>query len=103
MTKEVELEDYQEFYTRWRGASNSKFCNTFPYTLELGAYPDGKPFLPFRADSTAEGRILVTEPYDQMYHRLLRLRINDRGRNKGVVVTGQPGVGASPRSDHYPV
>ena len=40
--------------------------------------------------------ILITEAYDKMYQRLLYLReFDEYGKDKGVVITGQPGVGAS--------
>jgi len=55
----------------------------------------GKPLLPFRPDDTSENRILVTKSYDDTFHRLLNLRQRDRGKRRGVVLTGQPGTGAS--------
>jgi len=83
-----EGEGYVAFCNRWYDpAARSNFHNKFPYELSLGMgwaiSPAGKP-------------ILVTEAYDKMFHRLLRLREDDRvGRTvKGAVVTGQPGIGA---------
>jgi len=40
-------------------------------------------------------QILITKAYDNMFHRLLALRMKDRSHMKGAVVTGQTGVGAS--------
>ena len=81
---------YQQFYEHWRKCPGaSKFLNTFPYKLPLGAN------LPFRPGNTSGDQILVTKSYDNMFHRLLRLRKKDKGRTRGVVLTGQPGVGMS--------
>lgn len=89
MWKVAHDEGYQEFYDNWRKKSTgTEFHNTFPYKLTIGA-------LPFRAEKELGGNIVVTESYDRMYHRLLRLRVSDdEGMTKGAVLTGQPGIGA---------
>ena len=46
---------------------------TFPYNLSLGKNTSGTPLLPFRVDDTLGEKIVVTQSYDQMYHRLMRL------------------------------
>ena len=78
----------------WRKDPTSpKFRDKFPYTLKLGVDTAGQSLLPFRPDDTSGNQILVTEAYDYMFHRLLGLRQRDRGKNKGAVLTGQPGIG----------
>ena len=94
---------YQKFYEHWdKSSSGSKFRNKFPYELSLGAHepPPGAdskdvPLLPFRKDSLSGDKILVTKPYDDMFHRLLDLRNNDKGYRRGAVLAGQPGIGGS--------
>jgi len=87
---------WQEFYDLWRDSSTRPtFSEKFPYVLELGVGSAGVPLLPFNHNGTTENRILVTKSYNDMLHRLLRLRKRDQGHKKGVVFTGQPGVGAS--------
>ena len=88
---------YQQFYDKWRTkTTDSDFYNPFPYQLSLGRSTSGAPLPPFRADDILGDKIVVTESYDQMYHRLLRLRMSDvGGKAKGAVLTGQPGVGVS--------
>ena len=98
-------DEHQQFYEHWRGNENStdsKFLNTFPYKLSLGKGPDDEPLLPFQP-SASENRILVTNSYERMFHRLLRLRKNDVGGTQGVVLTGQPGIGAPLQPDPRPV
>ena len=81
---------YRRFYKHWRKRSTvSKFQSTFPYELPLGVV------LPFCPGSTSENKIIVTKSYDHMFHRVLRFRENDEGRTKGIVLTGQPGIGVS--------
>ena len=87
---------WQEFYDLWRNSSTRPtFSERFPYVLELGASSKGVPFLPFYPERTTGNRVLVTKSYDDMLHRLLRLRKRDKGHKQGVVLTGQPGTGAS--------
>jgi len=95
---------YQQFYDEWRkeGAS-SKFLNEFPYPLELGVDTLGRSFLPFQDGFTSEGKMVVTEAYDYMFHRLLGLRKRDKGTHRGAILTGQPGIGVSLRSGPHPV
>src|SRR5258707_15891664 len=96
---EAMTDNYQQFCDHWRDrSSGSNFLDQFPYKLSLGVDGLGASLLPFGAGSTSENRILVTKSYDAMYHRLLLLRQNDEGDAKGVVLTGQPGIGASLRS-----
>ena len=94
---------YQKFYEKWDDkSSRSKFLETkFPYELSLGAHEPppgadskGVPLLPFRNEIMSGDKILVTKSYDDMFHRLVRLRNEYEGR--GAVITGQPGIGGSP-------
>ena len=78
-------------YTHWRDRqeASSDFINEFPYELSLGVNSS--------AMEPSRKVILVTKAFDEVYHRLLRPREFDEwDRHKGVVITGQPGVGASP-------
>lgn len=96
--RKVETGRCQNFYERWRDSSNSsKFLDSFPYKLELGVDDLGRSLLPFNntLSATAGSVILVTKAYDYIFHRLLHLRQQDTGYEKGVVLTGQPGTGAS--------
>ena len=96
-------ERYQQFYERWRESSaSSEFPTTFPSKLSLGIDSgslamdsDSELLLSFRPNSTSGDQILVTNSYNDMFYCLLCLRENDKGPTKGVVLTGQPGVGAS--------
>jgi len=89
--------ELQQFYEHWRESSTgSNFLNTFPYKLSLGMDSGGVSHLPLHTYSTSENRILVTRSYENMFHRVLHLRNDDKGSAKGVVLTGQPGIGASP-------
>jgi hypothetical protein len=83
--------------------TESIFGSTFPYKLPLGADTDNISPLPFLPNSVCGNQILVTRAYDDMFHRLLRLRMNDKGDTKGAVLTGQPGIGMSPRFDPHSV
>jgi len=85
---------FLEFYGHWHGDTerSKEFLNNFPYVLSLKR---GKTLLPFYPESTSRNKILVTKAYDDMFHRLLRLRVEDKGTKKGAVIAGQPGVGAS--------
>jgi len=86
----VAVEKFQKFYDHWRTTPTDFDSHVeFPYKLPLGA---GMPFNP---GTTSENQILVTKSYNNIFHRILRLRENFLGTNKGVVLTGQPGVGAS--------
>ena len=85
---------YQQFYTSWRDSTTKpgKFEEKFPYELHTGP-------VPFLAREARENNILVTESYEALYYRILSLRGQDMGKSRGVVVTGQPGVGESPLRD----
>ena len=86
----------QEFYEHWRDSStSSKLLDKFPYILELGVDQKGTALLHFRASDTSGNRILVTEAYNNIFHRLLNLRRWDNGKSRGAVLTGQPGTGVS--------
>ena len=94
---------HQDFYDHWynrpQESKESDFSNTLPYVLSLGG-KDKSSSLPFRGDKTS-GKILVTKAYDDMFHRILLLRLNDyHGTKRGVVLTGQPGLGASVTGSH---
>ena len=65
-----------------------------PYELSIGANENARPLLPLQPKSTSESRILVTKAYNDMLHRLLRIRMS--GNKTGAVLIGQPGIGASP-------
>jgi hypothetical protein len=85
---------FQKFYERWRNNStNPELLNRRPYKLSLGVNPEDVPFYTRNASAS---QILVTEAYDDVYHRLLLRRKNDPGDERGAVLTGQPGIGASP-------
>jgi len=71
--------------------------------LELGVGTEGKPLLPFHIGDTPRNQILVTKPYDEIFRRVLCLRQRDRGKGRGVVLTGQPGIGASLWPGPHPV
>ena len=73
----------------------SQILYRVPYKLSLGVKQGGTDLLPFRSGSTSGGQILVTESYDTLLHRMLSFRRQGRGDTKGVVLTGQPGTGAS--------
>ena len=101
---EKETKEWQEFYDHWRNSPTGPLSSEeFPYVLDLGVDSQGTPLLPFYSHRTTGNRILVTKSYNDMLHRLLRLRKRDRGNRKGVVLTGQPGTGASLSSDLHPV
>jgi hypothetical protein len=92
---EVVTDSWQQFYEHWHNSfASSKFRNSFLYISELGVNPEGKSLLPFNADDTSEGRIVITESYNDMFRRILYLRKVDKGNARGVVLTGQPGTGA---------
>lgn len=85
---------YWRFYEHWRkDSARSRFRRTFPYKLSLGADSKGVSLLPFRRRSMLGDQILVTKSYEDTFHRLLGLRDNDKGDTRGVVLTGQPGIG----------
>jgi hypothetical protein len=85
----------QKFYEHWRNNSteSSFFNKEFSYTLSLGV---DSSCVPFSNNGALGDRILITKAYDDMFHRLLRRRAEDEGNARGAVLTGQPGVGASP-------
>lgn len=88
-----DVRDFREFYKNWANKpTDFKFPSTFPYKLSLGS--NSGPLASFH--SSWRRRILVTQAYDDMFHRLLRLRMNDSVCNRGAVITGQSGIGGSP-------
>ena len=95
---------YQQFYEHCRNTfASSKFLDIFPYELSFGVDQDETFPLPFCSYGALGNQILVTKSYDDMFHRMLRLRSYDRGTARGVVLTGQSGTGASQRLDPHPV
>lgn len=78
-------ESIRLFYNHWRGTPFTE-KESYPYSLSLGDFA----FYPELGSD-----ILVTEAYDTMFHRLLDIRIAHTGC-RGAVITGQPGIGASP-------
>ena len=98
------IDRYQQFYDKWRkNPERPEFGDQFPHPLDLGVDTAGISLLHFHEDDRSGNQILITKAYDDMFHRLLGLRRRDTGRNKGAIITGQPGVGVSPRSDPHPV
>jgi hypothetical protein len=96
--------EYQGFYDYWRDRSaSSNFLDVFPYKLSLGADEQGESLLPFHPSPTLGNTILVTKSYDDLFHRTLCLRKNDVGHSKGVVFTGQPGIGTPLSPNPHPV
>ena len=86
----------QRFYEHWRyDSTRPKFSDKFPYTLSLGTDSRGAPLMPFNLNATLGAQILITKAYDDMFHRILDFRATDTGSNRGVVLTGQPGIGVS--------
>ena len=93
---DVVTNGYHRFYKHWRDSPTaSKFLNTFPYNLSLGADENHMSFLPFHPNDTSGDWILITKSYEEMFRRILRLR-NEYGEMiRGVVLNGQPGTGES--------
>ena len=87
--KNVEDDRYPKFYMH-RRYGDSKFPDTFPYKLSLGAWPDGTAFLPFHSEDTTGGQILVTQSYNKLFNRIMARRATGE---REVVITGQPGTG----------
>ena len=86
----------QEFYNKWRAPdSSSEFHKEFPYQLSLGQDSRNMPLLPFRSGDPNGYRLLVTESYNNLFHRILKARRMDKGVTRGVVLIGEPGVGVS--------
>ena len=90
------MTDYQTFYEGWYNRSQRSqepnFPNTLPYVISLREDDNTSP-LPFDSHKQLGNHILVTKSYDDMFHRILRLRLADIGADVGVVLTGQPGIG----------
>jgi len=85
----------QRLYKLWRNKpDDSDFLNTFPYKLSVGVDSYGASLSAY-CSGPVGGQIIVTKSYDDMFHRLLRLRMDRMGRAQGAVITGQPGIGAS--------
>jgi hypothetical protein len=81
---------FQTFYNYWCDHDRS-FPETFPSVLSLGTKPP--------VGSLPGDKILVTEAYEALYRRLVEMRAS--GGYLGVVITGQPGIGASKLSVLY--
>ena len=97
-----ETRSYQKFYESWHNKTrDSEFLNKFPYKLSFGVTSRGKSLAPYCPDP-AGGQILVTKAYDDMFHRLLGLRMEDRGHRRGAVITGQSGTGGLPSVTRSP-
>ena len=81
-----------KFYNYWRSRRyGSDLQEQFPYTLSLGG---SEVELPVEPTETMDNKIVVRKSYHDMYYRILGLRKVD-GPNRGAVITGQPGTGAS--------
>jgi len=72
--------------------------------MDLGTDDEGVSLLGFPRH-TVEGKILVTNAYNEMFDRILEFR-GGMGKTEGVVLTGQPGIGTCLSfycSDHHPL
>ena len=86
---------HHRFNQNWRNRSkSSKFLDKFPYLLPLGVNQDNNSYRPYLLPIETRKEILVTESYEKMFHRLMLLRTQDFGGQRGAVITGQPGIGA---------
>ena len=93
---------FQGFYDIWRnGTADSEFRDKFPYKLSLGRGLAQESLPDFLPNPESGAKILVTESYEHMFLRILDFRMKDSGFKKGLVLTGQPGIGSSPRLDMY--
>ncbi|KAJ7091181.1 hypothetical protein C8R44DRAFT_817265 [Mycena epipterygia] len=90
------------FYKYWRDRPFPCF-DTFPYKLHLGCDEYGHPLLPLRGRETSGTTILVTQAYADTFQRIWQFR-EAGSAHEGIVLTGQPGIGAfrSPDSSHNP-
>lgn len=84
---EVADDECQQFYGHWHDLHNFDFPTQFPYRLSLGGVS------PIRPHDTKENVILITKSYNDIFHRILRLRHVFLGNTRGVVLNGQPGTG----------
>ena len=85
----------QLFYEKWRSEPFEQ-PQKFPYIMGFGTNSDGQSLLQFRSEETANGEIVITKAYEDMYNRILNIREgNPESDTRGVVLTGQPGIGAS--------
>lgn len=98
----TEVETYKPFYKYWKDKSHaSEILHEFPYALSLGVEGiNAIPFLPAENQASSP-HILVTRAYDDMFHRLLRLRRYETGLT-GAVIVGQPGIGVPPSCHTIP-
>lgn len=93
-----------EFYKTWSDeTASSEFRDQFPYTLSLGRQLPLEHLPHFLTMHAWKGGILIPESYEVMIRRLLRFHRLDLGSTRGVILTGQPGVGLSPQSSLLPV
>ncbi|EIM80408.1 uncharacterized protein STEHIDRAFT_162824 [Stereum hirsutum FP-91666 SS1] len=89
---------FQEFCAHWYGRT-FEFDQKPPYTLDLGleSTHGNEPVIclyeAFYTDFGG-GEILVTEEYINMYYQILD-RATGSSYGRGVLITGQPGVGKS--------
>jgi len=82
----------QQFYTKWR-SDPFRMSSNFPHTLGLGADSRGS-LLRFHPEGPVNSEIVVNQAYENTYNRILTLR-GTKSKRRAVVLTGQPGVGAS--------
>ena len=95
---------FQGFYDIWRnGTADSEFRDKFPYELSLGRGLAQESLPDFLPNPESGAKILVTESYEHMFLRILDFRMKDSGFKKGLVLTGQPGIGLSLQLDIIPV
>jgi len=94
--EKIEIEEGSEDWTTsfckyWRGPKPAIIPPDrpadLPYVLHLGTDLCFPPPMGMQ--------IVVTKAYEDMFLRLLDLRMRDEGGNRGAVLTGQPGTGAS--------
>ena len=85
----------QLFYEKWR-SEPFKQPQKFPYIIGLGTNSNGRSLLQFLPQDTANSEIVITRAYEDMYNRILSIREGKpESDTRGVVLTGQPGIGAS--------
>ena len=80
----------QEFYNKWRSEPLQQ-SSRYPYVVALETDDVVRSFL---WSGVTVNKIIVTEAYEAMYHRIVNIREDQSGR--GVLLTGQPGIGTSP-------
>ena len=78
-------ENWQKFCTKWYGVTESQSASPEFPLLSLEPLPE--------LDLSTSSSILVRESYVTMFDTVWARAISSRGR-KGVIIAGQPGIGA---------